>query len=489
MTGWGGSPRSGIADRRPRTVSFASAPGGQVLLRAERSAAAQNPLDQRYFVSGVQVGEITNDGNNDPERIDYGQSLRVRNWTSNPEAAPFRWNTQTGVMEATFGGAGFDPINPLSGGMAGTSGRYAVQDGDTLAGIAAGLWGDANLWYMLAEANGLSGAEMLTAGTSLIVPSKVTNIRNNASTFEVYDPGRALGDLSPTAPRPPKKGNKCGAFGAVLLVVVAVAVTALTQGATTGFFTSLLAGPTAVATAAATGTAIGGAAAFGGAVLGGVAAGVAGSIASQGVGLATGIQDRFSWKGVALAGISAGVGAGLGAVIPGIGAVGGALRSAAGSVVSQGIGLATGLQKKFDWAGVAAAGVIGGVVGGAGLKSLNVNKSIGNHLSHAGVSAASAIAGAATRSVLTGTSFGDNVMAVLPDVIGSTIGNVIANGVSSAGKMSAIEKEFVPQAEASAKRADTLPGLLTAPLLEYDVAWSDSDSRVPIGGIAVDDQF
>ncbi len=413
----------GIADGRPRTVSFASAPGGQVLLRAERSAAAQNPIDQRYFVSGVQVGEITSNGNNDPERIDYAQSLRVRNWTSNPEAAPFRWNTQTGVPEATFGGAGFDPINPLSGGMAGTSGRYAVRDGDTLAGIAAGLWGDASLWYMLAEANGLSGSETLAAGTSLIVPSKVTNIRNNAQTLEVYDPSRALGDLSPTAPRPPKKGNKCGAFGAILLTVVAVAVTAIVAPWATG----IIAG-NAVA---------GSAAAIGAAVAGGVIGGVAGSIASQAVGLATGIRDRFSWKSVALAGISGGVGGGLGAAFPGGAALGGALRGAVGSVVSQGIGVATGLSRKFDWAGVAAAGVIGGVIGGAGLESLDVDNSLRNHLSHAGVSAASAIAGAATRSVLTGTSFGDNVMAVLPDVIGSTIGNFVADAATASSRLTA----------------------------------------------------
>ncbi len=404
----------GIADGRPRTVSFASAPGGQVLLRAERSAAAQNPLDQRYFVSGVQVGEITSNGNNDPERIDYGQSLRVRNWTGSPESAPFRWNTQTGVPEATFGGAGFDPINPLSGGMAGTSGRYAVQDGDTLAGIAAGLWGDASLWYMLAEANGLSGAESLVAGTSLIVPSKVTNIRNNAGTFEVYDPSRALGDLSPTAPRPPKKGNKCGAFGTILLVVVAVAVSyALPQLAPAVFK----------------------------GVLGAAAAGAIGSAVSQGVGLATGIQDKFSWKGVAMAGISAGVTAGIGGAPLGAGA--GAVandvaRGILASTVTQGIGVATGLQSKFSWAGVAAAGVISGV-GGAVSRSLGVKPLLGkgadttlsNHLRHAGASAASALAGAAARSLATGTSFGDNVMAVLPDVIGSTIGNAIGYGVAS----------------------------------------------------------
>jgi hypothetical protein len=55
-----------------------------------------------------------------------------------------------------------------------------------------------------------------------------------------------------------------------------------------------------------------------------------------------------------MAGIAGGVGAGLGG-IGGTGFVGGAIRGALGSAITQGIGVATGLQKKFDWAGVAAA--------------------------------------------------------------------------------------------------------------------------------------
>jgi len=45
----------------------------------------------------------------------------------------------------------------------------------------------------------------------------------NASTYQPYDPSDTIGDTAPTAAKPPKK-NKYGAFGQVLLVVVAVAV-------------------------------------------------------------------------------------------------------------------------------------------------------------------------------------------------------------------------------------------------------------------------
>jgi hypothetical protein len=44
------------ADGRRRTVSFASAAGGQVLQRAERSAATANPEDHYAFLDGRQDG-------------------------------------------------------------------------------------------------------------------------------------------------------------------------------------------------------------------------------------------------------------------------------------------------------------------------------------------------------------------------------------------------------------------------------------------------
>jgi hypothetical protein len=43
---------------------------------------------------------------------------------------------------------------------------------------------------------------------------------------------------------------------------------------------------------------------------------------------------------------------------------------------------------------------------------------------------ASAIANAATRSLIQGTDFGDNILASIPDVIGATLGNMIADGVA-----------------------------------------------------------
>jgi hypothetical protein len=193
-------------------------------------------------------------------------------------------------------------------------------------------------------------------------------------------------------------------------------------------------------------------AAFGGTIASGAAAGwglttvgmaavgaagaAAGSIASQAIGVTTGIQDKFSWKGVALAGLSGGIGGGLGNIIKGAGFLAGAERGALGSALSQGVGVATGLQDKFSWAGVAAAGIssgVGAALGGA-LKPLagtGSSQSIGNILSHAAVGAASSIAYAATRSAIEGSNFGDSLMSGLPEVVGETIGNLVAGTIAA----------------------------------------------------------
>jgi len=49
--------------------------------------------------------------------------------------------------------------------------------GDTLPSIAAAVWGDGSLWWMIAEANSLTGADPLIAGQVLILPAKVADLQ------------------------------------------------------------------------------------------------------------------------------------------------------------------------------------------------------------------------------------------------------------------------------------------------------------------------
>jgi len=203
-------------------------------------------------------------------------------------------------------------------------------------------------------------------------------------------------------------------------------------------------GVTAASGATST-TALMAAASFPQAVAAGAIGGAAGSIVSQGVGVATGIQSKFDWGAVGLAAIGGGVGAGLGVAIPGTGFGPTVLRGALGNAITQGIGVATGLQSKFDWASVAAAGVMAGVgnlvggqigVGAAGNTAMQ-NDILGGVAGMAGM-----IAGAATRSLISGTDFGDNILAMLPDVIGQTIGNAVADGIEQAQQQDKLNAMF-----------------------------------------------
>ncbi|ROH87919.1 LysM peptidoglycan-binding domain-containing protein, partial [Pseudomethylobacillus aquaticus] len=257
---------------------------------------------------------------------------------------------------------GYDPISPVYPGKTGT--QYTVQEGDTLQGIAQAVWGDGALWFLIADANGLGSSEALVAGTVLSLPNKVTNVHNTSGTFRPYSPGEAMGDTSPTlpaAPAPPGLGG-CGGLGAIIVIVIVVVATVMTAGALAPVSASIAAGTGGVAAGTfATGVAVLGGTAGLTAGVGlsiGLAAGAIGSIAGQVAGMAMGVQDKFSWSAVATSAIGSGLGASgaLGGVlgkVPG-GAYG---RAISGNVINQGIGMITGAQKGFSWAGVAAAAI------------------------------------------------------------------------------------------------------------------------------------
>ena len=91
-------------------------------------------------------------------------------------------------------------------------GSYVVSAGDTLRGIALTLFGDAQLWYLIADANGLKSDADLQVGQNLTIPNQITNLRNASDTFKPYAPGQIIGDTTPTLPEPPpeKGGGGCG---------------------------------------------------------------------------------------------------------------------------------------------------------------------------------------------------------------------------------------------------------------------------------------
>ncbi|WP_151869291.1 LysM peptidoglycan-binding domain-containing protein, partial [Acinetobacter soli] len=149
-----------------RSATYINNSQGMVLQRSEIINDSLNRYRNFYYVNGQRVGDLSNDG---PSREDYVQNLQSNRATAT-QAKDFK-----PISSADFD-QNFEPINAQYPSSASTS--YVVNNGDTLQSIALSVWGDASMWYMLADVNGLSAMDKLTAGQVLTVPNKVTNIHN-----------------------------------------------------------------------------------------------------------------------------------------------------------------------------------------------------------------------------------------------------------------------------------------------------------------------
>ncbi|WP_228287694.1 LysM peptidoglycan-binding domain-containing protein, partial [Acinetobacter pittii] len=391
---------SGFVDdknaQNKRAATYINNSQGMVLQRNELINNTMNRYRNFYYVNGQRVGDLSNDG---PSREDYVQNLQSNRATAT-QAKDFK-----PISSADFD-QNFEPINAQYPSSASTS--YVVNNGDTLQSIALSVWGDASMWYMLADVNGLSATDKLSAGQVLTVPNKVTNIHNNSETFRPYNPGEAIGNTQPTVPSPPpppKPKKKCGGIAQIVMIVVAIVVTIYTAGAASAALGVLASGGTMGAAAGAAGAAITSGSAFAlgstallggglvagttttislGAAIGGSMIGAAvGSAASQLAGQAMGVVDSFSWSQVGISALSAGITAG----------AGGALAPAAGTAgatATQGswVSAAKGAIEKGGWA---AKGVVSGITSYG--SNYIANQVFGNNQSFSWASLGSSIVG------------------------------------------------------------------------------------------------
>lgn len=302
-------------------------------------------------------------------------------------------------------------------------GAYTVQSNDSLQRISQMVYGDSRYWYLIADANGLSPNDKLTAGKSLVIPNQHTQTYNGAESFKPYNESEVLGNVNPDpiAPPPPKKS--CNPIAMIIMVVVAVVVTVYTAGAAGPAFASAFG-----ATGAAAGTAAGvGFASAAGFVAGSAVGAAVGSAASQLVGMALGEVDDFSWKQVALSGLAGGVTAGLtsaintGAIsIPG-GTVGEGIARSAASYGTNYVGSkALGMDVSFSWKGMAASavgGLVSSEIGGY------LNEGVSTEFGGIMADTTSGFAGAAASAAIRGDSFSDNAGQMLTDVFGNVLGN------------------------------------------------------------------
>ncbi|MBU2707852.1 LysM peptidoglycan-binding domain-containing protein [Zooshikella marina] len=338
-------------DYHQRIFRYVNNHKGQVLRRTEKGEGYLKTHNY-YYVNGLGIGDVGDDG---PSYTDYATQLALS------EGLQRKPDKITPVYSADFD-ANYQPIS--ADYPAQSPGSYTVNKGDTLQSIARALWGDSSLWFLIADANGIEDPQALKEGLVLTIPNKVTNIHNNSSTYRPYQPGLALGDTSPTLPDmppPPHKEGACGGAAELIIMVVAIAAAAFVGPVVQAMMQGMNTFVTAVAV--------------------GASSQAAANAAGQLAGMAMGVQSGFSFSQVAKAGIrgavsgavSYGVGQGLTELGKGTDGFQWAkqasdflnnadnywVKKVVGDIASQGVGMALGWQKKYDWRQTAVAGANG----------------------------------------------------------------------------------------------------------------------------------
>ncbi len=246
---------------------------------------------------------------------------------------------------------------------------YTTSAGDTLQSIALSLFGNASLWFVLADANGLDISAPLDAGTRITVPNRVESGRLTADAHVLYSQGEIVGSTLPNLKSPPpKKANGCVQILVIVLVVIVAVVAAI--------FTAGIGG--AIVGAAGAGLlATLGALAIAGAV--GAAIALAANAITQGIYIAFGMQKEFNWGSFAVAGAAgflSGVAGGLGGAAQAAAKAGETLTYTKIAIPLLRVGAAALQQMGTDadgngkpdmkitsWVGLAAAGVGGALEG------------------------------------------------------------------------------------------------------------------------------
>jgi YD repeat-containing protein len=481
--------QSGSASNQGASNDYYDADGNLVQVTEDGSAQSE---DARSLVDDV-AGEVlqkAQDGNVLNQLIaagavvgTYGTGVDPNNPSTpgNPPAPNF-------TVQDDFDPQ-YEPVTSSS--PAAAIGNYQVQAGDTLESIAQTAYGDGSLWYLIAQANGLSSDDDLHVDEILNIPTVVGDAHDSATTVAPYDPSRIIGSTTPNLPTPvpppaANGGQGCGGIGEVIMLVVA-AVVSVYLGPEVFLAVEGALGPVA------------------GAIVAGAVAGAAGSIVSQGVGNLLGVENGFSWSQVGLAALGGAIGGGLngiempdaanpGGFAPqgGLGLstqIGGTPGLIVGAMVAdaatQGIAVATGLQKSFSWAEVAGAGVGAGVTSG-------LSQAIGMHLGSVFANGlASGTLGGIAGGLTAAAAQGGNVNAanIALDSFGNALGSSLANEDWSGGNSNASSQTATTSSDRSSawnavvSGQDQLPvseQIQDVPISVPEATYADLDPGPPV---------
>jgi len=319
---------------------------------------------------------------------------------------------------------------------------YVVQAGDTLQSIAQAEYGDASLWYVLAQANALSSDSDLSIGQQLTIPQVTTN-SNTATTYKPYDPSSIVGGTTPNlpaiAPPPPLQSHHCNALADIVVLAVVIVASVFTAGVAAEAFSAASGSLWAAGTAALSGSL--GAAGVGAAAIGGFVGNTLGQLTGE----AEGIQQGFSLGEALEGGLTAGLTAGIGYGLSETDTFGDAVANIPGDAASTGRGLnalgqyamgagayaagvasaeVTQQPEHFSWDGLVASALAQGITVQTGLPS-DADESKGITTGSVAADLAGAVlSGTINREV--NVALGDNHVLSWEQLSESIAGNVLA---------------------------------------------------------------
>ncbi|MGY3231223.1 LysM repeat protein [Luteibacter sp. HA06] len=139
-------------------------------------------------------------------------------------------------------GGTLDVLSQVTAFSSGATSGYVVQTGDTLKSIAQAVYGNASLWYVIAQANAIDGDSQLAVGQDLTIPEVKTN-QNDSTTYKPYNSTEIAGSTTPglptiAPPPPPPSGGHCSTLTMIIIIAVIVVVTIYTAGAAAEAFGS-----------------------------------------------------------------------------------------------------------------------------------------------------------------------------------------------------------------------------------------------------------
>ena len=195
-------------------------------------------------VAGKTIGNLRLDNNGATHLEVYGGFTPC----GTPEQAngfmPSMWQKgKLAAMESfqnTSSGEATPPEAPQD-----SLGTYTLQSGDTLESIALQVYGDASLWYLIADANGISdrnnragerGSQMHT-GQRINIPPVASGQHHTNATHKVLNGSDYIGNTSATIPLPPappapkRHNSPWRILGRIAVAVIATVATVLTAGA------------------------------------------------------------------------------------------------------------------------------------------------------------------------------------------------------------------------------------------------------------------